>query len=184
MAHQHVPPVCSSDIAVESTPLLLSPSGENASSRMEPRNAGLGHTDPVVDANSKFAEYDSGATAEIAKQEAGVLIRSGIPVALAYLLQSGFSFVNIMSLGHLGADELAAAALGNMTVFMLVNAPATGLASALDTFCSTAFTGSRDRTLVGFHLQRGIIAVTVHFAIVLPVLIYIVPIFALLRQDA
>ncbi|KAJ1785045.1 ethionine resistance protein [Coemansia sp. RSA 2399] len=89
-----------------------------------------------------------------------------------------------MSLGHLGADELAAAALGNMTVFMLVNAPATGLASALDTFCSTAFTGSRDRTLVGFHLQRGIIAVTVHFAIVLPVLIYIEPIFALLRQDA
>ncbi|KAJ2550478.1 ethionine resistance protein [Coemansia sp. RSA 1933] len=70
-----------------------------------------------------------------------------------------------------------------MTVFMLINAPSAGLASALDTFCSTAFTGSRDRTLVGFHLQRGIIAVTIHFAIVLPVLIYIEPIFMLLRQD-
>ncbi|KAJ2552536.1 ethionine resistance protein [Coemansia sp. RSA 1933] len=88
-----------------------------------------------------------------------------------------------MSLGHLGANELAAAALGNMTMYMLVNAPAVGLAAALDTLCSTAFTGSRDRTLVGFHLQRGIIAVTIHIVIVLPVLIYIEPIFILLRQD-
>ncbi|KAJ2612288.1 ethionine resistance protein [Coemansia sp. RSA 1804] len=63
-----------------------------------------------------------------------------------------------MSLGHLGTVELAAAALANMTVFMIVNAPGLGLASALDTFCPTAFTGSRDRTLVGFHLQRGIIS--------------------------
>ncbi|KAJ1769134.1 ethionine resistance protein [Coemansia sp. RSA 1813] len=186
MVHQHTQSACSNDIATESTSLLLSRSGVAgtiASDYAEPRDAELGHTGSGLDADNGFAEYDSTSTSEIAKQEAGILAIASVPLALACLLQSSFSFVNVLSLGHLGADELAAAALGNMTVFMLVNAPAAGLATALDTFCSTAFTGSRDRTLVGFHLQRGIIAATLHFAIVLPVLIYIEPIFILLRQN-
>ncbi|KAJ1727684.1 ethionine resistance protein, partial [Coemansia sp. Benny D160-2] len=146
-------------------------------------NSELGLSFSIPDANDAFVKYDSVSTAEIAKQEAGVLLKASIQVALAFLLQYSFSFVNVMSLGHLGATELAAAALANMTVYMVVNAPACGLASALETFCSTSFTGSRDKTLVGFHLQRGIISVTIHFILTLPVLINIEPIFIYLRQD-
>ncbi|KAI8326264.1 MATE efflux family protein, partial [Martensiomyces pterosporus] len=131
-----------------------------------------------------FQEQDSVSTKAIAKQEAAVLLDSSIPLALAYLLQFSFNFVNILSLGHLGADELAAAALANMTLFMLINAPAVGLASALDTFCSTAFTASRDKTLVGFHLQRGLISVTIHFFLILPILLHLEPILIALHQDA
>ncbi|KAJ1736373.1 ethionine resistance protein [Coemansia sp. Benny D160-2] len=140
-------------------------------------------TSPALEARNEFAKHDSLSTTEIIKEEAAILTTSGIPAALAFFLQYSFSFVNIMSLGHLGTVELAAAALANMTVFMVVNAPGLGLASALDTFCPTAFTGSRDRTLVGFHLQRGIISVTIHFFVVLPVLLNIESIFIFLRQD-
>ncbi|KAJ1661852.1 ethionine resistance protein [Coemansia sp. RSA 1646] len=186
MVHQNILPVSSGGMATESTS-LLSRSDVPAtivSDCAEPGDTELGHADSALGADNSFAEYDSTRTAEIVKQEAGILVKSSIPVAFACLIQYTFSFVNILSLGHLGSNELVAAALGNMTVYMIVSAPAIGLATALDTFCSTAFTGSRDRTLVGFHLQRGIIAVTLHFALVLPVLIYIEPIFIFLRQDA
>ncbi|KAJ1951869.1 ethionine resistance protein, partial [Linderina pennispora] len=106
----------------------------------------------------EYALKDSVSTGVMAKQEASLLLRSGIPVVLTYLLQYSFTFVNLLVLGHIGADALAAAALANMTIIVIVNAPAVGLASALDTYCSTAFTASQDTTLVGFHLQRGIIA--------------------------
>ncbi|KAJ1940090.1 ethionine resistance protein [Linderina macrospora] len=119
----------------------------------------------------------------LVKQEVRTIVTMSIPVILSYMLQFSFNFINILSIGHLGADELAAAALGNMTVFMLICAPAVGLASALDTFCSTAFTASKDKTLVGFHLQRGIIAVTAHFFLVLPIMLNLEPVLLALNQD-
>ncbi|KAJ2891955.1 ethionine resistance protein, partial [Coemansia aciculifera] len=129
-------------------------------------------------------EHDSVPASTVARQETALLVRSSIPLVLTSLLQFSFHFANILSLGHLGANELAAAALANMTLFMLVHAPAVGLASALDTFCATAFTASRDKTLVGFHLQRGLIAVTVHFFMVLPILLNIESVLVALNQDA
>ncbi|KAJ2549363.1 ethionine resistance protein, partial [Coemansia sp. RSA 1933] len=184
MILQDTPLSCAGDSTAESTPLLQPLSDACADIHLESAgNAVLGHSGSTATLYNEFSECDSASTADIAKQEAVVLLRSGIPLALAYLLQFSFNFVNILSLGHLGADELAAAALGNMTLFMLVNAPAVGLASALDTFCATAFTASRDKTLVGFHLQRGIISVTVHVVLVLPVLLNIKPILVALQQD-
>ncbi|KAJ2695965.1 ethionine resistance protein, partial [Coemansia spiralis] len=132
---------------------------------------------------SEFLEQDTVSTATMMRQESALLVRSAVPVALAYLLQFSFNFANILSLGHLGASELAAAALANMTLFMLVNAPAVGLASTLDTFCTSAFTASRDKTLVGFHLQRGIISVIAHLLLVLPVLLRLEPLLVATGQD-
>ncbi|KAJ2454693.1 ethionine resistance protein [Coemansia sp. RSA 2424] len=120
----------------------------------------------------------------VALQETALIVRSSVPLALSSLLQSSFHFINILSLGHLGANELAAAALANMTLFMVINAPSVGLASALTTFCATAFTASPDKTLVGFHLQCGLIAVTAHFLMVLPVLLNVESILLALGQDA
>ncbi|KAJ1943626.1 ethionine resistance protein [Linderina macrospora] len=119
----------------------------------------------------------------MAKEEMARILRSSVPLILTYLLQYSFAFVNLLVLGRIGADKLAAAALANMTVMVVVNAPAVGLASALDTYCSTAFTASQDRTLVGFHLQRGIIAVTGHFLCIVPLLWHIDTLFIWLKQD-
>ncbi|KAJ1853254.1 hypothetical protein LPJ76_004899, partial [Coemansia sp. RSA 638] len=73
---------------------------------------------------NEFLDEDSVSTTTIVKQESVLMVGSTIPIALAYMLQFSFNFVNILSLGHLGANELAAAALANMTLFMFVNAPA------------------------------------------------------------
>ncbi|KAJ1888626.1 ethionine resistance protein [Kickxella alabastrina] len=133
---------------------------------------------------NEFIDQDNISARDMLRQEAGILLHRSIPVTMSYFLQFSFNFVNILSLGHLGANELAAAALANMTLFMFVNAPSVGLASALDTFCSTSFTASKDKTLMGFHLQRGLISIVIHFFLVLPMLLYITPVLMALKQDA
>ncbi|KAJ2491594.1 ethionine resistance protein [Coemansia sp. RSA 2050] len=130
-----------------------------------------------------FTKADSIDTSTMLRQEALLLAKTSIPVALTYLLQYSFSFITLLVLGHVGAKELAAAALGNMALVVIVYSPCVGLASALDTFCSTAFTASRDKTLVGFHLQRGIIAVSIHLVLVAPVLWYLGSLLIWLKQD-
>ncbi|KAJ2076305.1 ethionine resistance protein, partial [Coemansia sp. S100] len=163
--------------ASETTPLLPAPGIAEA-------GGVFASSESTTTLYSEYMEHDLVPTSTVVKQETALLVRSSIPLALTSLLQFSFHFANILSLGHLGANELAAAALANMTLFMLVHAPAVGLASALDTFCATAFTASPDKTLVGFHLQRGLISVTIHFFMVLPVLLNIETILLALNQDA
>ncbi|KAJ2030399.1 ethionine resistance protein, partial [Coemansia sp. S3946] len=165
--------------STETTPLISVPSLVEGGSILTA--SGSGSTTTTL--SGEYFEHDSASTNAVAGQEAVLIMRSSVPLALSSLLQSSFHFINILSLGHLGANELAAAALANMTLFMLINAPSVGLASALTTFCATAFTASPDKTLVGFHLQCGLIAVTVHFLIVLPILLNIESILLALNQD-
>ncbi|KAI9505994.1 mate-domain-containing protein [Coemansia spiralis] len=94
-------------------------------------------------------------------QEAKWLVSSSIPLILSYLCQSSFTFVSMLSVGKLGVSELAAASLAVMLINFIVLMPCIGMACALETFCSSAFTASSDRTRVGFHLQRGLIVVTI-----------------------
>ncbi|KAJ2087228.1 ethionine resistance protein [Coemansia sp. S100] len=164
------------NVSSETTPLLCTPS-------LTETGCLLNSSGSATTLSSEYVERDLASTSVVAKEEASLIVRTSVPLALSALLQYSYHFINIVSLGHLGANELAAAALANMTLFMLVNAPAGGLTSALTTFCSTAFTASSDKTLVGFHLQCGLIAVTVHFFMVLPILLNIESILLALNQD-
>ncbi|KAJ2194241.1 ethionine resistance protein [Coemansia sp. RSA 522] len=130
-----------------------------------------------------FADLDTVPTNTILKQEVRLMMRSSIPVVLTYILQYSFSFISLLVVGHIGADELAAAALANMALVVVVFSPGIGLASALDTFCSTTFTASRDKTLVGFHLQRGLIAVMCHIIVIVPLMWNLDTALIWLRQD-
>ncbi|KAJ2799986.1 ethionine resistance protein [Coemansia guatemalensis] len=132
----------------------------------------------------KFAEADSIVASLILVQESRRIARSSVPVVLTYVLQYSFSFISLLVVGHIGADELAAAALANMALVVMVFSPGIGLASALDTFCSTSFTASRDRTLVGFHLQRGLIAMICHALVIVPIVWYLDVLMIWLKQDA
>ncbi|KAJ2077280.1 ethionine resistance protein [Coemansia sp. RSA 988] len=131
----------------------------------------------------KFTEADSIATSLILVQESRRVLGSSVPVILTYVLQYSFSFISLLVVGHIGAEELAAAALANMALVVMVYSPSIGLASALDTFCSTSFTASRDRTLVGFHLQRGLIAMICHALVVMPIMWYLDVLMIWLKQD-
>ncbi|PIA19431.1 MATE efflux family protein [Coemansia reversa NRRL 1564] len=131
-----------------------------------------------------FAEVDSIPTSRMLVQESKIIVESSIPVVLAYVLQYSFSFISLLVVGHTGPDELAAVALANMALVVIVFSPGIGLASALDTFCSTSFTASRDRTLVGFQLQRGLIAMTCHTLVIVPIMWYLDVVLMWFRQDA
>ncbi|KAJ2699861.1 ethionine resistance protein [Coemansia sp. IMI 203386] len=168
----------------ETTPLLSANSTADGARGSSLEAGALAASGSTTTLYNEFMDQDSISTKQMIKQESQILLHSSVPVIMSYFLQFSFNFVNILSLGHLGANELAAAALANMTLFMLLYAPAVGLASALDTFCATAFTAASNKTLVGFHLQRGLISVTIHFFLMLPILLYIEPIMVLLRQDA
>ncbi|KAJ1796511.1 ethionine resistance protein [Coemansia sp. RSA 2399] len=143
-------------------------------------NAGNGSS---VLQSSKYAAADAVDSSIIFAQEAKRLVKSSTPVILTYLLTYGFTFINMFVMGHIGSDELAASGLVNMAIIVIIYSPSIGLSSALDTYCSTAFTASEDKTLVGFHLQRGLIAVSVHFLCIFPVLWYMESILIWLNQD-
>jgi MATE family multidrug resistance protein len=78
------------------------------------------------------------------------------PEILSFLCQYGTFVVQIVMIGHIGSNELAAVSLGAMFVNVTGLSVGSGIASALDTLCSQAF-GAGDRLLVGILLQRGLV---------------------------
>ncbi|KAJ1982166.1 ethionine resistance protein [Dimargaris verticillata] len=92
------------------------------------------------------------------------LFRMMLPITGAYVLQFSMSVANIFFIGHLGAQELAAAALGNMFAGVTGWAVGVGLNTALDTLCSQTFTGSDDIRMVGVYLQKGILLMMIVLA--------------------
>ena len=111
------------------------------------------------------------------------IVSSSVPASMTYFLQYSFAFVSVLTLGHLGTKELGAATLAITTNNVIGLAPALGYASALDTFCSTAFTASADKRMIGFHLQRGLLSVIIHFCMVFPFLWNIEWVLLLAHQD-
>ncbi|KAJ2215862.1 hypothetical protein IW140_001434 [Coemansia sp. RSA 1813] len=119
-----------------------------------------------------------------AKREIKWIASSSSLTTLTLFLEFSFYTVNVLSIGHLGAKELGAISLALTCQMIIAMAPTFGLLSAMDTFCSTAYTASRDKTLVGFHFQRGIISVCTLFVIAAPILWNSKNILLLVMQDA
>ncbi|KAJ2571796.1 ethionine resistance protein [Coemansia sp. RSA 1813] len=118
-----------------------------------------------------------------AKREIKWIASSSSLTTLTLFLEVSFYTVNVLSVGHLGAKELGAMTLAATSQMIIATAPTFGLLAAMDTFCSTAYTASRDKTLVGFHFQRGIISVCTLFVIAAPILWNSENILLLLKQD-
>ncbi|KAJ1747157.1 ethionine resistance protein [Coemansia sp. RSA 989] len=112
------------------------------------------------------------------------LATAAAPLVGSYYLHYTFGFLNLISLGTWGGKAIGAYALGSMTCSILAFAPATGVASALDTLCSAAFAHFGGGRQVGLHLQRGLVAVTLWYAIILAIIQLFIPsIYAFLGQD-
>ena len=79
------------------------------------------------------------------------------PVSITNLLQFSITSSCILFMGHLSTEYLASAALAIMLINVTGSCIAQGTATALDTFCSQAYTGSSDSTALGKHLQRGLV---------------------------
>ncbi|KAJ2026812.1 ethionine resistance protein, partial [Coemansia sp. RSA 2337] len=118
-----------------------------------------------------------------AKRELKWMASSASVTIMTLMIQTSIMFVNVMSVSNIGTTEVAAMSLSVTCMMVFATAPVAGLASAMDTFCSTAYTASRDKKLVGFHLQRGIIAVVTHLLIIAPMLWNAERILLFLKQD-
>lgn len=97
------------------------------------------------------------------QQELKWLLINSLPIVGTYLLQNSFQLACIFTLGHLGSVELGASALASMFVNVSAWSIAYGTTTALDTLCSQAWTGARDKTILGIHLQRAYLILAVMF---------------------
>lgn len=95
------------------------------------------------------------------------LVKSSIPLVLTFLLQNSLSTVSVLSVGHLGASELAAVSMGAMSANITGYATIQGIATALDTLCPQAF-GAKKYHLVGTYLQK---CTALIFTFMIPMLI-------------
>jgi MATE family multidrug resistance protein len=117
------------------------------------------------------------------KVEVKWLLRKSLPVVAAYLLQSSLQSVTVISIGRLGATELASASLGSILATVTGFSVMTGASLALDTILSQAFTGATDVTIVGLQLQRSLVIMGLLMAPVSILWWYAEQVFLLLGQD-
>ncbi|GAA5804461.1 hypothetical protein HPULCUR_009955 [Helicostylum pulchrum] len=97
------------------------------------------------------------------QQEFHWIFYNSLPIIGTYLLQSSFQFASIFTLGHLGSVELGASALASMFVNVSAWSIAYGTTTALDTLCSQSWTASKDKTIIGVHLQRAYLVLALLF---------------------
>lgn len=115
--------------------------------------------------------------------EIWMLLTLAWPVSAAYLLQMSLGLASVFSLGHLGTNELAASALATMFCNVTGFSISIGFASALDTLCSQAFTGSNDPKALGKHLQRAFLVMLLLSLPISILWLYAENIFLVLGQD-
>ncbi|GMF04190.1 unnamed protein product [[Candida] boidinii] len=84
--------------------------------------------------------------------EIKMLCKYSAPLIATFFLEQAFSVVSVITVGHLGKQELAAVSMASMTS-TIVLAIFEGVSTALDTLCPQAY-GAGNFHAVGVHFQR------------------------------
>lgn len=87
------------------------------------------------------------------KRETVVMLKSSLPISLAFLLQYSLTVASIFCVGHIGKTELSAISVAAMVANICGYGVLQGLATSLDTLATQAF-GRKDYGMVGFHTQK------------------------------
>ncbi|KAL8278985.1 hypothetical protein RQP46_008654 [Phenoliferia psychrophenolica] len=80
------------------------------------------------------------------REEASVLASYLVPIAGTQFLEYSLFVVSIVTVGHLGVTELAAASLGSMTANLVALSIIQGFCLALDSLCPQAYTSNPSTT--------------------------------------
>ncbi|KAJ2596103.1 ethionine resistance protein [Coemansia sp. RSA 1722] len=140
-------------------------------------------TRPLQQSSEVVVESASSGRSRVAS-ETRWLFSASLPLVGTYYLHYMFGFFNLVSLGTWGGKALGAYALANLSCAILAYAPAVGVASALDTLCAASFAHFGGGRQVGLHLQRGLLAITMLYAVILAVIQCALPtIYRILGQD-
>jgi multidrug resistance protein, MATE family len=89
------------------------------------------------------------------------------PSGLSMLLRMGTMQTTMIVVGHMGTEELAAVALGNMWVAMVGMTLVYGGFSGLDTLASQAY-GAKNYEMVGLWTQRAVVIVCIVCVLLVP----------------
>lgn len=145
-----------------------------------------GHNSSVSEQVGETYEIEDGEKSEwwFIRNEFKILAKGSIPVILAYALQNSLQTISVVIVGRSSPENLATAAFAYMFAMATAWLIALGGTTALDTLCSSSFTGSRDRHDLGVLLQRAFIILGAFYVPVAILWIFAEPIFKALGQDA
>lgn len=113
-----------------------------------------------------------------------LLAKNSIPVILAYALQNSLQTASVLVVGRLSPEDLAAAAFSYMFAMSTAWLIGLGGTTALDTLCSSSFTGSKNPYDLGIILQRAIVVLGLFYLPVAVLWFFSEPVFKLLGQEA
>lgn len=125
---------------------------------------------------------DRKSTTEQVLKELVILLKGSIPVILAYALQTSLQTVSVVIVGRGSPEDLATAAFSYMFAMSTGWLVALGGTTALDTLCSSAFTGSKNPHDLGVLLQRAFIVLGLLYVPVAVLWIASEPVFLALGQ--
>ncbi|KAI8145318.1 mate-domain-containing protein [Fennellomyces sp. T-0311] len=91
------------------------------------------------------------------------LLKKGLMISGTILLHQIMEITTISMVGHLGAQQLAAVTLANMLIAVFGACITAGISNTLETLCSQAYTGAKDKTMVGVYFQRVYFVLCVWF---------------------
>ena len=153
---------------------LLPKGAEDPEHPEEPENG------EIYDSLNSLSESKSPWTAVL--NEFKVLLNGSIPVILAYALQNSLQTISVVIVGRGSPEDLATAAFAYMFAMSTGWLIALGGTTALDTLCSSAYTGSRDPHNLGVFLQRAFVVLGVFYIPVAILWFFAEPVFKALGQ--
>ncbi|KAM3266743.1 protein DETOXIFICATION 21 [Capsicum annuum] len=104
------------------------------------------------------------------------------PAILTRFSTFGVNIISLAFIGHIGATELAAYSLIFTVLLRFSIGILIGMASALETLCGQSY-GAKQCQMLGLHLQRSWIVLTITTTLLLPIFLFTTPILKALGQQ-
>lgn len=155
---------------------------ENTSLLPKPKN-GLGEAESLGNGDIGAPDDEGKPAMKQVLKEFLVLLKGSVPVILAYALQNSLQTVSVVIVGRGSPEDLATAAFSYMFAMSTGWLIALGGTTALDTLCSSSFTGSKNPHDLGVLLQRAFIILSLFYVPVAMLWIVSEPVFKALGQS-
>ncbi|KAJ1740650.1 hypothetical protein LPJ68_003580 [Coemansia sp. RSA 1086] len=111
------------------------------------------------------------------KSESKLLLQSALPIIMSTTTQLLIMLPMMSAVGGLGTAALASMNLVSIYAGLCGIAPLSGMAMALDSLCSQAFTAAKDKRMLGLYLQRVFVLIVGIEAVIYPLWWNAQPIF-------
>ena len=150
-----------------------------------PKPPGENDSDSHSQADGEIYDLEDGGRSKtkLVLAEFLLLLKNSIPVMLGYMLQSSLQTLSVLVIGRSSPENLAVAAFSYMFAMSTAWLIALGGSTALDTLCSSSYTGSKNPHELGIILQRAFLILGLFYVPVAVLWFFSEPVFRLLGQE-